>query len=683
MPHNSSQRKYFQRLLSFSLVLAALTCWQAVTAFAACDVPAFRPTNSYLNGSSRAVVGDFNNDGKLDVVTNGMNNNVSVLLGNGAGGVAQPVIYPVGLPSSGLASADFNNDGKLDLAVLSLRPMNIDVSILPGDGMGGFNAPTVYSVVAVTGNHTLYAMPDSIAVADFNGDGKPDVAVGFEGDFGIGTYLSVLLNNGSGALLTPINTELQYPLDTGVITPMAAGDFNGDGKNDLIIGIRLSSLSGPHNAWRFLGNGMGGFGTGVQLATTGGGERISDISIGDLNADGKVDAVLAFGGNFSRIMLGNGNGFFTIFNLGGSVGGAGSTIADFNGDGKADVIIGSHIELGDGLGGFRVGGTLWNIISYKTRVYSGDFNSDGKIDVVTVADGQVTVLRNRCGELKERSDYDGDGKADVAIFRRSNGYWSYRRSLDGQLVTTQWWGLDHLTDVPVPGNYDNDSKTDLAVFSPRNGVWYILNSSDGSVRGQPWGLSGDKPVPADYDGDGRTDIAVYRPSTGVWYVLKSSDNTLFAQHFGARKDKPIPADYDGDGKADVAVYRASEGSWYISQSSDNAVVYYHWGLSTDIPAPADYDGDGRADIAVFRQSDGTWITRRQDGSADFYPSNMPGSAVLPQPADYDGNGFYRRVGWRPSDGLWGDVVGFLFNDFHLGSGAAGDIPVSSPAALNQ
>jgi hypothetical protein len=678
MPHHSTHRNYFQRLLWFSFTLAALTCWGSVPAFAACDVLAFRPANLYLDDSSHAVVKDFNNDGKLDVVTNGGGlNTVNVFLGSGAGVFAQPVSYPVGLPSTGLASADFNNDGKLDLAVLNVRPMNIDVSILLGDGMGGFNAPTSYSVLVVTGFNFQHVTPESFAVADFNGDGRPDVAVGF---YLSATSIAVLLNNGSGALLAPIITQNQSQFGQGHVTGMVAGDFNADGKNDLITAID-SFNSGLRRIWRWQGNGMGGFSPdGIDTGWPGADPR--QVSAGDFNADGKLDVAVAVAGSSSRVLLNNGFVWTTVEMS--AVGGYGSAVADFNGDGKVDAIIGPYIELGNGLGGFTVGGTLPYTSEWTTRVYSGDFNGDGKIDVLTVDSGYVRVLRNWCGQLKVRSDYDGDGKADVAVFRPSNGYWYYFRSADGVIITTQWSSLDSLTDVPVPGNYDNDLMTDFAVFSPTNGVWYILHSRDGSVRGQPWGQSGDKPVPADYDGDGRTDIAVYRPSTGVWYVIRSSDNTLFAQSFGVSEDKPIPADYDGDGKADVAVYRPSVGSWYISRSSDNAVIHYHWGLSTDIPVPADYDGDGRAEIAVFRQSDGTWITRRQDGSADFYPSNMPGAAVLPQPADYDGGGFDRRVGWRPFDGRWWDGLPFSIS-FHVnfGSGAPADIPVSSPAALNQ
>jgi hypothetical protein len=676
MPHHSVHRNYFQRLLWFSFTLAALTCWGSVPSFAACDVLAFRPTNIFLIEATRAVVKDINNDGKLDVVTNGAFNNVNVLLGNGAGGFAESVSYPVGLPSTGLASADFNNDGELDLAVLSVRPMKIDVSILLGDGMGGFNAPTSYSVAVTTGDNFQHVTPESFVVADFNGDGKPDVAVGyyFSSGANFSTNVAALLNNGSGALLAPMISQIPAHF---YIPAMVAGDFDGDGKNDILSvdynGITLLSL------WS--GNGMGGFSPlSISSSTIGGYPEY--ISAGDFNADGRLDVAVAREGSYSRVLLNTGTSVWTVVEVG-LVGGYGSTVADFNGDGKLDVIIGSHIFLGNGLGGFSAGDTLPYTSDWGARVYSGDFNNDGKIDVLTVDNGWVMVLRNWCGQLRVRSDYDGDGKADIAVFRPSNGNWYYLRSSDGVIIPTLW-ASGSSGDVPVPGNYDHDSKTDFAVFTT-NGVWHILNSSDGSVRDQPWGLSGDKPVPADYDGDWRTDIAVYRPSTGVWYVLRSSDGTLFAQSFGVSEDKPVPADYDGDGRADVAVYRPSVGSWYIFQSSNNTVVHYHWGLGTDIPAPADYNGDGRAEITVFRQSEGTWVTRRQDGSADFYPSNMGGSAALPQPADYDGGGFDRRVAWRPADARWWDGrYGFPPSiSFSVNFGVPTDIPVSSPAALNQ
>jgi hypothetical protein len=138
-------------------------------------------------------------------------------------------------------------------------------------------------------------------------------------------------------------------------------------------------------------------------------------------------------------------------------------------------------------------------------------------------------------------------------------------------------------DLPVPGDYDGDGKADVAVY--RSGDWWIL--LPGSVNGYmmvSWGGPGDVPVPADYDGDGKTDVAVYRPSTGTWYVLLSSSGNTSAtvtQWGGNIGDVPVPADYDGDRKADVAIYRQSNGTWFLLKSA-GAWSVLRWG---NIPNP--------------------------------------------------------------------------------------------------
>lgn len=654
-------KKYLLHL--FTLTIVIMLGWQASRVHAACDVPAFQLGNFYDGPPypSRAVVRDFNGDGKLDLATNGGINSVYIFLGNGAGGFAPSVAYPVGLTVTKLESADFNSDGKLDLAVFSLSGSSpdyqVDVSILNGDGMGGFGAATTYNVSTI-------GFSDYIAIADFNGDSKPDVAVTVSRPQGQ-SVITVLLNNGAGVFITPMHSNL----GTDNASHIVAGDFNSDGKQDAAIASGVSVLL-------VAGNGIGGFGPPVTVTQAPFGAIA--LAAADFNADGKLDLVVSWNTSHSRVLLNDGIGNFTsviVIAIGHSL-----AIGDFNGDGKQDVIIGHQVFLGNGAGGFINGGTVTPTHpgSDNYRVYGGDFNNDGRRDVVIITN-KVTVYPNLCGELFSPSDYDGDGKADAVVWRPSNGNWLYRRSSSGVVETVQW-GLGSLGDIPVPGNYDSDIKTDIAVFRPSNGTWYIRNSSDNSFRAVQWGLVGDKPVPADYDGDRLTDIAVFRPTDGNWYVLLSSNNSFVAYNFGISEDRPVPADYDGDDKADIAVFRPSNGYWYIQRSSDNAFLYYNWGLSTDVPVPADYNGDGRAEIAVYRHSINNWITREANGEAFFFPSNMTGNSIVPQPADYDGNGRMDRVAWRPSDGFWYEPLSLSAQFFH---GSTGDIPVTSLFGRNQ
>ncbi len=202
-------------------------------------------------------------------------------------------------------------------------------------------------------------------------------------------------------------------------------------------------------------------------------------------------------------------------------------------------------------------------------------------------DGIVLLFATRLPSIKT-SDFDSDGKADLAIYRPSTGaWWVLQSSTNDTTYFSRQWGLSG--DIPVPGDYDGDGKTDIAVYRPSNGTWWILKSSTNFTTSfwQQWGLSGDIPVPGDYDGDGKTDIAVYRPSNGTWWILKSSTNltTYFWQQWGLSSDVPVSGDFDGDGKTDIGIYRPSDGTWWILKSSTNLATYIwqQWGLSTDIP----------------------------------------------------------------------------------------------------
>lgn len=287
------------------------------------------------------------------------------------------------------------------------------------------------------------------------------------------------------------------------------------------------------------------------------------------------------------------------------------------------------------------------------------------------ADGFVTKLNTSV--RKTKSDFDGDAKTDVAVFRPNSGAWYISQSSNGAFRAQQF-GLNG--DVPVAGDYDGDRKTDLAVFRPSEAIWYILNSQTNTFRAVFWGVGTDKPVPGDYDGDDKSDIAIYRPSSGIWFIIQSSNNGLRTAFFGQPSDKPVPEDYDGDGVTDIAVLQ-SNGVWSII-GSFAGVISRQFGTGTDKPVPADYDGDGYDDLAVFRPSEGNWYIQ---------PSATPNSTQtiqwglgtdIPGPGDFDGDGKDDLTVFRPSIGAWYVRLSATNTMFATTFGMNNDIPISAP-----
>ena len=123
----------------------------------------------------------------------------------------------------------------------------------------------------------------------------------------------------------------------------------------------------------------------------------------------------------------------------------------------------------------------------------------------------------------------------------------------------------------TPFDFDGDGKADISVFRPSAGEWWMQHSS-GGIFALQFGSSTDQIVPGDYTGDGKTDVAVWRPSTGEWFILRSEDSSFYAFPFGTDGDVPAPADYDGDGKTDAAVFRPSNSVWYIQKSSGGVSI---------------------------------------------------------------------------------------------------------------
>jgi hypothetical protein len=303
-----------------------------------------------------------------------------------------------------------------------------------------------------------------------------------------------------------------------------------------------------------------------------------------------------------------------------------------------------------------------------------------------VVTGVSATTRNPVG------DYDGDGKTDITVFRRSDTYWYTSKSSGGYSFIP--WGKSD--DTLMPGDYDGDGKTDLAVF--RRGEndrsvynhWYILRSSDFTFRAVAHGLIEQQNLsypepPADYDGDGKTDIATITQP----YIIDHGTLTITATYFDvfqsstnstARRVITAPfsgtivsADYDGDGKADFATF--DNGLWTIEQSTNSAIKTVSFGYSDDVHVPGDYDGDGKVDIAVWRRSSGYWYwLSSRDGSFNSYQFGLSIDFDVPKPGDYDGDGRTDFAVFRRAIGVWyiqQSTKGFRAEQF----GLSDDLPV--------
>jgi predicted outer membrane repeat protein len=289
----------------------------------------FQPAVNYPVGThpNSVAVADLNHDGKLDlVVTNGLDNNVSVLLGNGNGTFQSAVNYPVGINPVAVNVADFNHDGMLDLAVANGGSDN--VSILLGNGNGTFR-PRV--------NYAAGPGPTALAVADFNHDGNLDLAVTDAG--GAGNLVSVLLGNGNGGFHSPRTFTVGSHPDAIVAADLnhdgrpdlVVANFSSNNVSVLI-------NNSPDDDHEFEDPDGVLFQPAVNYAV---GAGPDGLAVADLNGDGKPDlAVANYNGNNVSVLLGNGNGTFQrqqTFASGAHP--TAVAAADINSDGKRDVIV--------------------------------------------------------------------------------------------------------------------------------------------------------------------------------------------------------------------------------------------------------------------------------------------------------------------------------------------------------
>ncbi|WP_103668879.1 FG-GAP-like repeat-containing protein [Pseudanabaena sp. BC1403] len=344
----------------------------------------FSPSTNFGAGGfpTSAYVGDFNGDGKSDlVVTNVGNNSISLLLGTGTGSFSSPTNFAVGVTPNSAIVGDFNGDGKSDLVVWNTFSNNF--SVLFSTNTGSLSSPTNFSVGSGPS-------PNSVSVGDFNSDGKSDLVVATPG---VNSGVSVLLSTGTGSFSSSTSFLQGFSPSS-----MTVGDFDGDGKSDLV----MANAGGNNSVSVLLGTGTGSFGVPTNFFV---GFSPSSMTVGDYNGDGKSDlAVVANAGISSSVsvLLGTGTGSFGLpmnFFLGFSP--ASAIVGDFDGDGKSDLVVtnpssnSTSVLLGTGTGNLISTANLTIGTSFAP-VTVGDFNGDGKSDlaVANASDNNVSILLN-------------------------------------------------------------------------------------------------------------------------------------------------------------------------------------------------------------------------------------------------------------------------------------------------
>lgn len=639
--------KALLRILSGVRSLLVLLIALLVSAFTSAQTqPIFSTTSFYpVPNFYATAAGDFNGDGQPDLAYISYKQlGATVLLNQGA--TTPPIAVVTNSLTCGaitIAAADMNADKRLDLVLTCSEGY---VVVLLGNGNGTFQTPAYYAVPGLSGS----ALP-----VDLNGDGYPDVAV--IGTQGTTPAIAVLLNQGSntpGILASP---KLYPTTNNPQFYSLAAGDFNGDSKQDILAGSS-SSLA------VFYGNGDGTLQTPQTLPSPASGSFVA----ADLNQDGLTDvAYVASADSASttqslQVLLGSSSGQFTnginlLLNLSNTpylLVATGST----NGGKNVNLAVnGDNISIlkGDGKGGFALGQSF-----ALSGSVTPEIRSDGTTDLaVSAALGLTLLSGNGDGTFQglttqpvsgasTAADVNGDGLTDVlyldpsgtltTALGRGNGTFS--------VISPSAKGTPSNSNILITGDFNADGKLDTAAILAGHGIGHgattqqdselflFIGNGDGTFQpAKAWvdlqvvGAAG--AIVGDFNGDGVLDVVAQYlnyyagpPLAGLVFLPGIGDGTFgtpvpFSQSTTLAAGQILSADLNNDKRPDLIWNNAV----YLG-NGDGTFKQIPLGLTGTALAIGDLNGDGIADLVIGSgvyagNGDGTFQ------SAPFYSATLP------------------------------------------------------------
>ncbi len=616
------------------------------------------PVNIGIGGvGSNMVCGDMNGDGRKDLVISLGSGSITVLLNNGFGGFTTLTPVSVGAGPQTLALADFDNDGDLDV-VVALSGEN-KLAFCRNSGNGTL---TKYATLATPGN------PSALQVGKLDNDSSFDVAVGC---YGAAQVVQVLFGDGTGA----------FPTSTSIAAGQAPAalqvdDLNGDGHADLF----WRAYDGYDTLQTSYGDGLGNFAAPIDSPLAFDPWRVFVLH-GDIDHDNDVDLIVSGTTQPNSVLTNDGLGGFTQYHqpsVGSVFGGA---LADFDGDGNLDLIVGGanlQVLFGDGHGQFFPAPSTLLPHDVGFQFVAADFDGDGKLDVLSGSRNPIPLslplsvmlsLGDGHGGLSApidvpiglsgqdanpaRVDWDGIGGPDVVV--GTSGGIAVLKNTGGVLSVVNTFDLSPGERRVAAANLDGDSFGDfVAINQSAHTLTLYRSNGDGTFATlQTFVLS---LIPTDVavanlNGDNSSDIVVGSRDVQA----TAGELTLFRSHGGGWVQQTIAstlavrslalADVDGDGDIDVLSSAGSFGDTTVYLNDGSAGFTTSTTTSVDAYtlaiAAVDMNGDGKADLVGFGDENNGFDVFPSKGVGGFLSGSgyFAGGQNLGLVVDLDADGY--------------------------------------------